>query len=129
MSDVLRNERDENDKEGAENRDVSSPEAFAKRLTPVLARRTAASSVPERAGSSFFYELGQGWETRILLQDSEVRKAYTALALEELFMDDRAKVIFIPRASSVTRVVALRICRRHGAGKTVFYEVKGNEEG
>jgi len=126
MSDVKRNaaEREEKPEE-----DASSPEMLARRLAPVLARRSAAASIPERAGSSFFYELDQGWETRILLQDSEVHKVYTVLALEEAFLDERAKVIFIPRASSVTRIVALRVCRRHGAGKTVFYEVKGNEEG
>ncbi|MBI4030319.1 MAG: hypothetical protein HY370_01455 [Proteobacteria bacterium] len=104
-----------------------SPEALARRLAPVLVRRSAAAPLPERAGSSFFYELDQGWETRILLQDSEVYKVYTVLALEESFANERAKVIFIPRASTVTRAAALRVCRCHGAGKTVFYEVKGDE--
>jgi hypothetical protein len=101
--------------------------ALARKLLPEVAHERAVRNFPTRAGFSFFYELSGGWETRILMEDSEVRKVSTSLALEEAFADPRVKIIFIPRSSAVTRTVALRVCRRHGAGKTVFYEGKDNE--
>lgn len=96
-------------------------------LLPYAARQRAARTFPTRAGFSFFYELGGGWETRILQDDPEVCKARTARDLEEAFMDEKIKIIFIPKVSAVTKSVALRVCRRHGAGKTVFYEGKDDE--
>ncbi|HEY8191163.1 MAG TPA: hypothetical protein VIG74_01970 [Alphaproteobacteria bacterium] len=102
-------------------------EATARRLLPEVARERAVRNFPTRAGFSFFYELDGGWETRILMEDSEVRKVSTSTALEEAFTDESVKIIFIPKSSAVTRTVALRVCRRHGAGKTVFYEGKDNE--
>ena len=97
-------------------------------LLPGIARQQAARTFPTRAGFSFFYELDGGWETRILMEDAEVRKVYTSRELEDAFVDTHVKIIFIPAASAVTRTVALRVCRRHGAGKTVFYEGKDNEQ-
>lgn len=92
-----------------------------------IARQRAAHAFPTRAGFSFFYELDGGWETRILAEDADVRKVRTTLELEDAFTDARVKIIFIPKMSAVTRTVALRVCRRHGAGKTVFYEGKDDE--
>ena len=102
-------------------------DSLARKLLPDVARERAARSFPTRAGFSFFYELDGGWETRILMEDTEVRKVRTAMELEEAFMDVRVKIIFIPKSSAVTRTVALRVCRRHGDGKTVFYEGKDHE--
>lgn len=99
----------------------------AEALLPHVARQRAARTFPTRAGFSFFYELGGGWETRILQDDPEVCKARTARDLEDAFTDGRVKIIFIPKTAAVTKNVALRVCRRHGAGKTVFYEGKDNE--
>ena len=108
-------------------REPGNDDSIARRLLPDVARERAAHTFPTRAGFSFFYELDGGWETRILMEDQEVRKARTAMDLEEAFMDARVKIIFIPKSSAVTRTVALRVCRRHGAGKTVFYEGKDHE--
>ena len=124
------------DKKAAEKTEVEKIEgnfvpgnddSLAKSLLPNMARQRAARSFPPRAGFSFFYELGGVWETRILMEDAEVRKARTGLELEEAFADAKVKIIFIPKSSAVTRTVALRVCRRHGAGKTVFYEGKDHE--
>lgn len=102
-------------------------EGLARKLLPEVAHERAVRNFPTRAGFSFFYELDGGWETRILMEDSEVRKVNTSMALEDAFTDPSVKIIFIPKSSAVTRTVALRVCRRHGAGKTVFYEGKDHE--
>jgi|GEM_PF-838071 len=102
-------------------------DVMAEKLLPAIARQQAARTFPTRAGFSFFYELDGGWETRILTEDAEVCKVHTSRELEDAFVDANVKIIFIPRTSAVTRTVALRVCRRHGAGKTVFYEGKSDE--
>jgi len=98
------------------------------KLLPVIARKKAASNFPTHAGASFFYELEGGWETRILEKDSEVCKVRSALQLEEAFADPKVKTILIPGDAGITRTVAMRICERHGLGKTVFFEVSQNEQ-
>lgn len=119
--------------QNAAKKNVTEPAAaedetsLAAALLPHAARQRAARAFPTRAGFSFFYELDGGWETRILQDDPDVCKAHTARELEEAFTDENVKIIFIPKTSAITKNVALRVCRRHGAGKTVFYEGKDNE--
>lgn len=100
---------------------------LAEGLLPVIARKKIAAGIPVYAGSSFFYEVGRGWESEVLRTDSSVTQARDTLALEEAFMNPAVKAILIPEGSAISKTVALRICRRHGLGKTVFYEVNDHE--
>ncbi len=96
-------------------------------MLPVMARKRATKTFPVHSGASFFYELDSGWETRILEQDDDVRTVRSTLDLEDAFSDEKVKTILIPDNSSITRHVAMRVSRRHGQGKTVFYEVNESE--
>lgn len=96
-------------------------------LLPVVARKKAADVLPVNAGSSFFYEVVRGWETKILKQDEKIYKVRDTMQLEEAFIDTKVRTILIPFDASITKTVALRVCRRHGQGKTIFYEVEENE--
>jgi hypothetical protein len=78
---------------------------------------------PQRAGASFFFEVKGGWEVRALADDENVRKVYTTTGLEDAFHDQTVRTILVPRDASITKNVVLRVCSRHGHGKTVFFEV------
>ncbi len=96
-------------------------------LRRMMARRRETAHIsslePERAGASFFFEVKGGWEVRALVDDENVRKVYTTSGLEDAFHDQTVRTVLIPRDSSVTKTAAMRVCGRHGQGKTVFFEV------
>ena len=91
-----------------------------------IARRRAASRYPVQAGGSYFYEMESGWELDVLRDAAEVTKVHTIFQLEDAFADQNARIILIPSGAAVTRAVAIRVCQRHGQGKTIFYEVPGH---
>ncbi len=110
-------------KKNAVNKEASGPMAkLTAQLLPVIARKKAACNLPKNAGSSFFYEIEKGWEADVLRQDEDVCVAKNTLELEDAFLDQKVKTILIPYDASITQTVALRVCRRHGLGKTIFYE-------
>lgn len=100
---------------------------MAAQLLPAIARKKAACSFPIQAGGSYFYDVPSGWQTDALLCDRDVRAVRNMLALEDAFLDPETHMIFIPGDASITKTVALRVCRRHGQGKTIFYEVPVHE--
>lgn len=105
-------------------KDVPRPVAeMAVRLLPGIARKKAATGFPDLAGLSYLYEVRSGWEGDALRLDPDIQKATTTQALEAAFADPSVKAVLIPADGSITRQVALKICRRHGHGKTIFYEV------
>lgn len=111
-------------------RDPLSDDESAKsqdELLRMIARRRETSYQtaiePQRVGASFFFEVKGGWEVRALVDDLNVRKVYTASGLEDAFHDKTVRTILIPRDSNVNRNIALRVCSRHGEGKTVFFEM------
>lgn len=110
----------------AEKRPLDTREDF-EALLPHLARRKAASTVPHKEGESYLYMVPAGWQTETLLQDERICKVRSVLALENAFTDQDVNLIFIPRDASITATIARRVCNRHGAGKTVFFEVGHNE--
>ena len=100
----------------------SSVSVLARKLLPILARRKATQKYYSQASASYFYELGSGWETKILEQDNEILKVYTSREMEQAFQDPKTKTILIPKDAAITKTVALRICSRNGLSKTIFYE-------
>ena len=90
----------------------------------MVARRRETALEPQRVGASFFFEVKGGWEVRALLDDVNVRKVYTISGLEDAFHDQTVRTILIPRDATVSQNVAIRVCGRHGQGKTVFFEAK-----
>lgn len=90
----------------------------------MVARRRETALEPQRVGASFFFEVQGGWEVRALVDDVNVRKVYTLSGLEDAFHDQTVRTILIPLDASVGRTAAMRVCSRHGHGKTVFFEVK-----
>ena len=93
-------------------------------LMRMVARRRETALEPQRIGASFFFEVKGGWEVRALVDDLNVRKVYTVSGLEDAFHDQTVRTILIPHDSSVGRTAAMRVCRRHGQGKTVFFETR-----
>ncbi len=93
-------------------------------LLRMVARRRETALEPQRVGASFFFEVKGGWEVRALLDDVNVRKVYTISGLEDAFHDQTVRTILIPRDATVSQNVAIRVCGRHGQGKTVFFEAK-----
>jgi hypothetical protein len=106
----------------------ASPSETVAKLLPEAARRKAAENFPSLAGASFFYEIGSGWETRILEQDGEVKKVQTVLQLEDAFADLAVKTILTPKSAGITRTAAIRVCKRYGQDKTVFFERPDHEQ-
>lgn len=102
-------------------------EQLAAKLLPLIAKRKAAGHLPINAGSSFFYELETGWETDLLRKDDEITVVRNSMELEGAFMNPKIKMILVPYYASMTKAAALRICRRFGQGKTVFYEVEHHD--
>ena len=96
-------------------------------LFRMVARRRESALEPQRIGASFFFEVRGGWEVRALLDDVNVRKVYTVSGLEDAFHDQTVRTILIPRDSHVSQNVAIRVCGRHGQGKTVFFAIKAEE--
>ncbi|MFN3828226.1 MAG: hypothetical protein ACK4NR_11455 [Micavibrio sp.] len=92
-------------------------------LLRMVTRRQKAEGAPQQVGASFFFEVKPGWEVRALADDLNVRKIFTLSGLEDAFHDKTVRTILITRESSVSRNVAIRVCRRHGQGKTVFFEI------
>ena len=98
-------------------------------LLAYVARRGAARGFPVIAGTSYFYEVQAGWESRVLREDSRILKVYTTFELEDAFASRSGDTILVPIGAAITKTVAQRVCRRHGEGKTVFYEVFDNGQG
>lgn len=98
--------------------------AMTAKLLPVIARKKIAGDIPVNAGSSYFYEVKSGWETDILRKADDVYIARMPADIESAFEDWKIKTILIPFDASVTKAIAIRICKRHSRGKTVFYEVR-----
>lgn len=76
-----------------------------------------------QVGASFFFDTQNDWEVQALADDVTVRTVYTVSGFEDAFHDKTVRTIFIPRDSSVTKHVAMRVCSRYGLSKTVFFEV------
>ena len=93
-------------------------------LMRMVARRRETALEPQRIGASFFFEVKGGWEVRALVDDLNVRKVYTISGLGVAFHEQTGRTILIPHDSSVTKTAAIRVCSRHGQGKTVFFEIK-----
>lgn len=93
-------------------------------LLRMVARRRETATEPQRYGASFFFEVRSGWEVRALADDPGVRQAFTPTGLEDAFHDKTVRTILIPCDASISRTIAIRICSRHGEGKTVFFEVE-----
>jgi|JI10StandDraft_1071094.scaffolds.fasta_scaffold07652_13 hypothetical protein len=87
-------------------------------------KATSMAMEPRQVGASFFFEVRSGWEVQALSDDSGVRKVYTASGLEDAFHDKTVRTVLIPCDATLNRTVAMRVCRRHGDGKTVFYEIR-----
>ncbi len=94
-----------------------------KQRQPDASGHEAGPGVPPRAGASFFFEIRHRWEVRALMDDEGVRKVYSPAGLEDAFHDPAVRTVLIPAGSTIARVVALRVCARHGHGKTVFFEM------
>lgn len=103
------------------------PDITDRILPAVIRKQASAASFPARAGASCLYELDSGWATRILEDDDAVVKVRSALELEDAFTDESVKTILIPADAVLTRTIVMRVCQRHGAGKTVFFEVSDHE--
>lgn len=101
--------------------------SMAADLLPIIARKRAACNFPIQAGGSYFYDVPSGWQTDALRVDREVRVVRNSFELEDAFVDPATHMVLIPQDASITKTVALRVCRRHGQGKTIFYEVSGHE--
>ncbi len=119
---------------GCKNKDMKTdpraqegPDEAPDELRQMISRRRETALIParepQRAGASFFFEVKSGWEARTLADDENVRKVYTASGLEDAFHDQTVRTILVPRDASVTRNAAMRVCSRHGHGKTVFFEI------
>ena len=93
-------------------------------LMRMVARRRETALAPQRVGASFFFEVDGGWEVRALVDDLNVRKVYTLSGLEDAFHDQTVRTILITSDSAVDRNTAVRVCSRHGQGKTVFFEIR-----
>lgn len=86
-------------------------------------KSTLTPLAPQRAGASFFFEVKSGWELRALADDENVRKVYTTSGLEDAFHDQTVRTILVPRDANIGKNAVLRVCGRHGHGKTVFFEI------
>lgn len=92
-------------------------------------RETAHQPVgePQSAGASFFFEVKGGWEVQALVDDVGVRKVYTVSGLEDAFHDQTVRTILVPCDANIHKNVAMRVCKRHGRGKTVFFETGSDD--
>jgi hypothetical protein len=100
---------------------------LAKKVVEAIGRTHLTNGKPATEGGSYFFEVKPGWETRVLRDDSKVTTVLSVVHLEEAFTDPTVATVFIPSDSSITRTVARRVCRRHGNGKTIFFEVSAYE--
>jgi hypothetical protein len=98
----------------------------SERVVSFLARKKLVSSSWGLAGSSYFYETVPGWETKVLEQDNDVQTVETAHEMRLAFHNPKIKTIFIPKYSSISKNIALHICRDYGVRKTIFFEVEAN---
>lgn len=105
-------------------RSKNGPDPSSEELMRMVARRRETALAPQRVGASFFFEVHSGWEVRTLVDDLDVRKVYTISGLEDAFHDQTVRTILIPCDSAVDRTTAMRVCGRHGQGKTVFFETR-----
>jgi len=96
-------------------------------LLPIIARKKALKNLPVNAGNSFFYDLEMGWETDLLEKDCDVCRVNRLSELEQAFKDPLIKTIFIPYKAHISRDFALRVCKRQGQAKTVFFEFKSKK--
>lgn len=107
----------------------AGPDTPRDELLHMVARRHKAEGAPQQVGASFFFEVKPGWEVRALSDDLNVRKVFTVSGLEDAFHDKTVRTVLIPRDAAVGRNTALRVCRRHGEGKTVFFETDPQDYG
>jgi hypothetical protein len=101
--------------------------SLARQIAGTVGRNHLTAGMPATEGGSYFFEVRPGWETRVLRSDSKVTTVLSVRHLEEAFVDPTVLTIFIPADSAITRALARRVCRRHGRGKTVFFEISGSE--
>jgi hypothetical protein len=113
-------------KTGAEKKIHDEADFVSAMLRQIAGKKLTVQS-PLVSGASHFYEVAGGWETDIFKGSRNVKLVMNVRDLEDAFLDTGVRTIFIPRQASVTRNVALRVCRRHGQGKSVFFEVENHE--
>lgn len=70
------------------------------------------------------FSIESGWESRHIAADPKVATAASMLDLEAALRDENIKVIFIPADAMMADADIEKICRRNGATKTLFKEVR-----
>ncbi len=109
--------------ETKQNDPAQALERLAADLLPVIARKSLARAMPDHVGQSYIYETTAGWETEAMGADETVMVVRDMRALEEAFLNMAVKTVIVPAGAAMNRTVLHRVCRRHGHGKAIFYEV------
>ena len=72
-------------------------------------------------GSRLFW-VARGWQSRAIAQAEHTAVCMNLRELDRAMTDPDKKVIFLPETARMTEGDIARVCHRHGAVKTLFWE-------
>ena len=97
-------------------------EALAQKILPSIARVRLSRQTLKKAGNCNLYDIKDGWEKRVLLQDEMVSKVFNTRDLERALRHPEHETILIPRQSNINRLALEQICEQHTLVKTIYFE-------
>lgn len=97
-------------------------------VSSVARHNVAAKAMPVHAGNSYLYDVPQGWEQNVLLQDNDIKLVRNTRDMDECYEDQNVKAILIPKESAITREAAIAVCSGKPQAMTVFFEVDDHGE-
>lgn len=101
---------------------LHSNSVTARKILPSIARVRLSRQRIKKAGNCHLYDITEGWEKRVLLQDEMVSKVFTTRELERALRHPEQETILVPRQSGINRPALEQICKRHTLVKTIYFE-------
>lgn len=94
-----------------------------RRVSVLLAQQDAMQAEQHMLShGSRLYRVPAGWQARVVADDPGVAVCQTLLQLDHAVADANKPVIFLPVGAMMTVEDIDKVCRRHGAVKTLFWE-------
>ena len=87
-----------------------------------LSRQTLDTAYLGAVNGSDIYQVQEGWQREILINDPAVTTVMSATEFEEAVRAPEISSIFVPHNAAVTQEVAERILNRNALLKTIYWE-------
>lgn len=95
-------------------------------VSVVLAQQAAMEGpVQHLSHGTRLFMVASGWQAQAIAADAGTLTCTNLRELDAAMQDETKRVIFLPQRAMMTAEDIEKVCRRHGATKTLFWEDKG----